>query len=107
MDEHEINRLADLAKTSRELAGEPEHASTNIQWELEEGNVKNDRVYRYTFYGEVRLAALIKPTKEGHRFLVYYDPTGVTFGFKTWPEANIFARLRGQAMKAVNKLWGY
>ena len=60
--------------------------------------------YEY-FPQHVYLYTLTKPV-EGWNFVVHYWPTDEMFGFKTWREADIFARERKEHVKHAFRLFG-
>jgi len=68
-----------------------------------EQNIKKE--YRYGRY--VTLFSLIDADAGGHRFIVFYEPTGAYFGFKTWEDADAFARGRQGHTKAVHGDMGW
>jgi len=70
---------------------------------LDPDNVKK----QYNFGQYVRLSVLNEPTKEGYKFIVYYGPTGVSFGFKTYMDAEAFAKGRNSHTNAFNDLTGW
>jgi len=63
-----------------------------------------EREYEY-FPQHVYLYVLSKPV-EGWRFVVHYWPTGAMYGFKTWREADLFARQRKEHVKHAFRLFG-
>jgi len=107
MNEAEIRSLVQLAEDSWRMAGNPDVVkSTDIDSEEYDGNVKKIYYYGDPSYAETIRLAVLKNPVEGFKFLVHYPPTNVTFGFKNWRDADFFARMRKQHVKAIERLMG-
>jgi len=98
MDTHEIDTLEKVMDDTFET---PEDNRTTMP--IHE-NIKKE--YVYSRYREVLLYVLHEATEEGYAFVVHYTPTGEIYGFKTWQEADGFAKGRKAHVGAFNQLWG-